>query len=154
MVATMTDLAPSLPFDRVRQGWASLTLARQFSLAGSAVLLAGMLVIGLWVTRQIEEDVTRNTAIATALYVDSVIAPLLPDIRGEDTLPEGARRALDETLSQGALGRRLASLDLEERRPDRLQQPARADRPALRADRQLEARLVGPGDGRVRRAAR
>jgi signal transduction histidine kinase len=112
MVATMTDLAPAAPFGRVRQRWASLTLARQFSLAGSAVLLAGMLVIGLWVTRQIEEDVTRNTAIATALYVDSVIAPLLPDIRGEDTLPEGARRALDETLSQGALGRRLASFKI------------------------------------------
>jgi signal transduction histidine kinase len=41
-----------------------------------------------------------------------VIAPLLPDIRSRDTLPEGARRALDETLSQGALGRRLASFKI------------------------------------------
>jgi signal transduction histidine kinase len=64
------------------------------------------------VTQQIEDDVTRNTAAATALYVDSVIAPLLPDIRDGDVLPEGARRALDETLSQGALGRRLASFKI------------------------------------------
>ena len=108
----MTDRAPAVPFGRVCRGWASLTLARQFLLAGSAVLLAGMLVIGLWVTRQIEDDVTRNAATATALYVDSVIAPLLPDVRDGDLLPKGARRALDETLSQGALGRRLASFKI------------------------------------------
>src|SRR5918993_501068 len=111
-VASVTDFAASLPLDRVRRRWASLTLARQFSLAGSAVLLAGMVVIGLWVTRQIGDDVTRNTAAAMALYVDSVIAPLLPDVRDGDVLPEGARRALDETLSQGALGRRLASFKI------------------------------------------
>ena len=71
-----------------------------------------MFIIGLWVTRQIEENVTRNTAAATALYVDSVIAPLLPDLRSAERLSEGARRALDETLSQGTLGQRLASFKI------------------------------------------
>ena len=89
-----------------------MTLARQFLLVGGAVLVAGMLVIGVWVTRQIEEGVTRNSAAATALYVDSVIAPLLPDIRGQKALPEVARRALDEVLSQGALGDRLFSFKI------------------------------------------
>jgi signal transduction histidine kinase len=111
-VPGVTDLAHRRTFEGVRRQWTALTLARQFSLAGGAVLLAGMAVIGLWVTRQIEEGVTRNAATATALYVDSVIAPLLPDVRGEEALPEGARRALDETLSQGALGRRLASFKI------------------------------------------
>ena len=53
--------------------WTRLTLARQFLLAGSTVVVAGMLVIGFWVSRQIEEDVIRNSAVATALYVDSVV---------------------------------------------------------------------------------
>jgi signal transduction histidine kinase len=89
-----------------------LSLAQQFLLAGAAVLVVGMLAIGIWVSRQIEDGVTRNTATATALYVDSVIAPLLPDLRGSERLSEGARRALDETLSQGALGDRLASFKI------------------------------------------
>jgi signal transduction histidine kinase len=77
-------------------------------LTGSTVVLAGMLVIGFWVSRQIEEGVITNSAAATALYVDSVVAPLFPKIGDETTLSEGVRRALDETLSQGELGRRLA----------------------------------------------
>jgi signal transduction histidine kinase len=108
----VTDLAQHSRFERVRRSWTELSLARQFSLAAAAVLLAGMLVIGVWVTRQIEEGVTRNTAAATALYVDSVIAPLLPNLRGEAGLSYGAQRALDETLSQGALGQRLASFKI------------------------------------------
>jgi len=108
----MAALADYQPFDRVRRGWAGLTLARQFAAAGGAVLLAGMVVIGIWVTRQIEEGVTRNAAAATALYVDSVIAPLLPNLRDGEALSEVERRALDETLSRGELGRRLASFKI------------------------------------------
>jgi signal transduction histidine kinase len=76
------------------------------------VLVAGMLAIGIWVTEQIEDGVTRNSAAATALYVDSVIAPLLPEIRGEQALPDVTRRALDEVLAQGALGERLSSFKI------------------------------------------
>jgi signal transduction histidine kinase len=108
----MTDLANHAALTRVRRTWGGLTLAHQFALAAAAVLLAGMLTIGFWVTRQIEEGVTRNTAIATALYVDSVISPLLPNLRDDKPLSAGARRALDETLSQGTLGDRLASFKL------------------------------------------
>ncbi|KAB0680045.1 sensor histidine kinase [Aureimonas leprariae] len=92
--------------------WRVLSLARQYLLAGAAVLVVGMVVIGFWVTRQIEEGVTQNTATATALYVDGVIAPLLADIDGSSVLSEGARRALDETLAQGALGARLETFKL------------------------------------------
>jgi hypothetical protein len=40
--------------------------------------MGAMLLVGLLVTKLIEEAVTRNAAASTALYVDSVIAPLLP----------------------------------------------------------------------------
>ena len=108
----MTVVPHSFASELAQRRWMSLTLARQFLLAGAAVLLAGMLVIGFWVTTQIEAGVTRNTAATTALYVDSIIAPLLPDIQEEETLSQGARRALDETLSRGALGSRLASFKI------------------------------------------
>jgi len=96
----------------LRAWWNRLTLARQFIFAGSAVLIVGMGVLGIWVSGQIEAGVIRNSAAATALYVDSVIAPLLPNFHGSNVLSEGAQRALDETLSQGALGRQLASFKI------------------------------------------
>lgn len=71
-----------------------------------------MVVLGVWVTGEIQRGVTRNTAVATALYVDSVVSPLLPDIRDQRVLSPGARRALDEILSQGALGERIVAFKI------------------------------------------
>jgi signal transduction histidine kinase len=92
--------------------WSELSLALQFLVAGGFGLLAVMLVVGAWVTTQIREGVTRNSAATTALYVDSVIAPLLPDLRKSQELSDSVKRALDETLGQGALGKRLVSFKL------------------------------------------
>ncbi|TSE11822.1 sensor histidine kinase [Mesorhizobium intechi] len=92
--------------------WSELSLALQFLVAGGFGLLAVMLVVGAWVTSQIRDGVTRNSAATTALYVDSVIAPLLPDLRKSKELSESVKQALDETLGQGALGKRLVSFRL------------------------------------------
>ena len=96
--------------------WSELSLALQFLVAGGFGLLAVMLVVGAWVTSQIRDGVIRNSAATTALYVDSVIAPLLPDLRKSEELSDSAKQALDETLGQGALGKRLVSFRLW--RPD------------------------------------
>jgi signal transduction histidine kinase len=92
--------------------WSELSLALQFLVAGGFGLLAVMLVVGAWVTTQIRDGVIRNSAATTALYVDSVIAPLLPDLRKSQELSDSVKRALDETLGQGALGKRLVSFKL------------------------------------------
>lgn len=92
--------------------WNALSLATQFLLAGGLFSLSAMIVVGISVTSQIEAAVTRNSASATALYVDSVIAPLLPDMRRSEVLEESVAHALDETLGQGALGKRLQSFKL------------------------------------------
>ncbi|TPM99808.1 sensor histidine kinase [Mesorhizobium sp. B2-1-3A] len=92
--------------------WSELSLALQFLVAGGFGLLAVMLVVGTWVTTQIRDGVMRNSAATTALYVDSVIAPLLPDLRKSEELSEAVKQALDETLGQGALGKRLVSFRL------------------------------------------
>ncbi|MFB9982361.1 sensor histidine kinase [Mesorhizobium kowhaii] len=96
----------------VSRRWSELSLALQFLVAGGFGLLAVMLVVGAWVTSQIREGVTRNSAATTALYVDSVIAPLLPDLRKSQELSDSAKQALDETLGQGALGKRIVSFRL------------------------------------------
>ena len=57
-----------------------LPLHKQFAAAGGAVMLVGMLLIGWWLGREIEESVTRNSAISTALYMESFIAPLSQEL--------------------------------------------------------------------------
>jgi signal transduction histidine kinase len=92
--------------------WNSLSLATQFLLAGGLVSLIAMAVVGAVITKVIEAAVTRNSGAAAALYVDSVIAPILPDMRKSEILSDPVTRALDETLGQGALGERLLSFRL------------------------------------------
>ncbi len=98
--------------EALHQWWTTRSLALQFLLAGGVVSLGAAFLVGLLVTSQIEDGVTRNSAATTALYVDSVIAPLLPDMQTSRRLGEGVTRALDETLGQGALGTRLTSFRL------------------------------------------
>ncbi|TJV47329.1 MAG: sensor histidine kinase, partial [Mesorhizobium sp.] len=104
-------MAPYRP-TRLLDRWNALSLATQFLLAGGLFSLSAMIVVGMSVTSQIEAAVTRNSAASTALYVDSVIAPLLPDMRRSEVLDESVAHALDETLGQGALGKRLESVKL------------------------------------------
>lgn len=92
--------------------WNARSLASQFFVAGGLVSLAAMFAVGLVVTHLIEDAVIYNSGAATALYVDSVVAPLLPDMQKEAPLDEASALALDETLGQGALGRRLVSFKL------------------------------------------
>ncbi|MDQ0559378.1 signal transduction histidine kinase [Rhizobium mesoamericanum] len=92
--------------------WNSQSLAKQFLLTGGVVSLMAMGLVGAFVSSLIEDAVTRNSAAATALYVDSVIAPLLPDMLSGQELDDTVSRALDETLGQGALGNRLLSFRL------------------------------------------
>jgi signal transduction histidine kinase len=92
--------------------WKRQSLAVQFMQAGGLVSLAAMVIVGISVTSLIEAVVTRNSAATTALYVDSVIAPLLPDMQRSEVLADPVTHALDETLGQGALGNRLLSFRL------------------------------------------
>jgi hypothetical protein len=92
--------------------WNEQSLARQFFLAGGLVAFAAMLLVGAYVTSLIQAAVTRNSAASTALYVDSIIAPLLPDMKTDQALDEASMRALDETFGQGALGGKVISFKL------------------------------------------
>ena len=92
--------------------WNEQSLARQFLLAGGAISLCAMGVVGAFVTDLIEDAVTRNSGAATALYVDSVIAPILPDLKTTEALDDVTTRVLDETFGQGALGGRVISFRL------------------------------------------
>mgnify|MGYP001201194457 CR=1 FL=1 len=92
--------------------WRNHALTFQFFLIGGVVAMLGMLVVGSIVAGMIERAVTRNAGAATALYVDGMIAPLLPDMMTGGILDDPVKRALDETLNHGALRDRVAELRL------------------------------------------
>jgi signal transduction histidine kinase len=118
--ASNSGRPPLWPALRRRTGWLATlvdhwiprSLAIQFVIVGGLVSLVAMALVGVVVVRLIEDGVTRNAAAATALYVDSVIAPILPDMQTSEYLTEPVTHALDETLGQGALGKRLMSFRL------------------------------------------
>ncbi|OHC51670.1 MAG: hypothetical protein A3D16_06540 [Rhodobacterales bacterium RIFCSPHIGHO2_02_FULL_62_130] len=89
-----------------------MSLARQFALAGGVVMLVSALAVGGLVQGRIKEVVVRNTANATALYMESFIAPLTQGLADEDRLSEWARGEIGRLLADTALGSRVVSFKI------------------------------------------
>ena len=92
--------------------WDNLRLVYKFAIAGSLVMLAGMMILGLWISDRIKESVTENTGAATALYMDSFVAPLVQELARGKKLSRRNRRALDRLLSKTPLGKRVVSMKI------------------------------------------
>lgn len=88
------------------------SLTRRFALAGGLIMLAVMIGVGFWVTSRIKTDVVRNTSAATALFMDSFIAPLTQELTESDTLSIGPIRAIEEMMDGTRLGERVVSIKI------------------------------------------
>lgn len=86
-----------------------LNFARQFLLISFAILLMGMLIMGVWVGWQIEIGVANRTAAVTALYVDSFIAPHLQSLARTSELDAQHLAALDALITGTPLGQRIVA---------------------------------------------
>ena len=106
MTQPISSIAP------LRGGWAEMSLARQFALAGGTVMFLATLAVGFIVSGRIEDAVTRNTGYATALYMESFIAPLTQDLALQDRLSETSRAEIGALLAQTALGKRVVSFKI------------------------------------------
>ena len=84
-------------------------LVRLLLTGGAVILLAGMLVVGTWVEREIERGVASRAALVTSLYVDSLVAPHLQSLAGAGELGEAHRAALDGLLAGTALGQHIVA---------------------------------------------
>ena len=89
--------------------FSGLTLTWRFALVSFVILLTGMLIIGWWVTRQIEQGVLNRTASVTASFVSSAVAPLLVDLSEGDEITLDRMNDLDVLLTETELGRRVVS---------------------------------------------
>ncbi len=103
-----------------------IPLARQFLIASFGILLIGMIIIGSWVSAQIEDGVLNRTAALTALYVDSLISPELQALSDDNTLPLDNLDVLDRLLTETKLGEQIVSFKVWSREGTILYSPNRA----------------------------
>ncbi len=75
-----------------------------------AILLGGMLIIGWWVSNRIEDAVINQTASTTALYMRSVIAPILQPLIIQGTLDSTHHQQLQRLLVDTPLGQDIVSM--------------------------------------------
>lgn len=108
-------------------GWHRLSLVIQFVSAATAVMAVGMLILGAWVTRQIEAGVVRNTAISTAFYLDSYIEPLVQGLGQGNILPEPAAAAIRTVLTETHLGEKIVAVNLRTRAGDSVFKSSKAE---------------------------
>lgn len=90
------------PVANARAWWPSLSLARQFTLASSALVLLGFSILGMWVSAKIEAGVKAHAAARTALYMGSVVAPHLQELASRPTLSAESTRAIDQVIAKDA----------------------------------------------------
>lgn len=81
-------------------------------MTSSVVLLVGMAIIGSWVAGKIEASVTQNTAVATALYMDSIVAPHIQELTVQDNLTFEKQSSLDALLTETQIGSQIASFKI------------------------------------------
>lgn len=115
-------------------------LHRRFALVGSLVMLLGMLVIGTWVSNEIEDGVTQNSAISSALFMESFIAPLSQELVASDRLSDATIARLQALLSRPPLSQEIVAAKIW--RPGGLL--------AFSSDPDLIGQRFPPGDELVR----
>ncbi|MBI1965386.1 MAG: sensor histidine kinase [Betaproteobacteria bacterium] len=91
---------------------ARFTLLRLLLAGGAVILLAGMLVVGTWVEREIENGVISRAGMVTSLYMDSLVTPHLQSLAGNGELREADRAALDRLLSGTPLGQHIVAFKI------------------------------------------
>jgi signal transduction histidine kinase len=99
-------------FSRVATLWQGQNLATRFLLTSAAVFVIGMSIAGAWIADRIEDGVTQNTAVSTALYFESFVAPLVQELAQGETLPASRQEALSALVVRTPLGQRVVSFKI------------------------------------------
>ena len=92
--------------------FARFSLVRLLLAGGGVILLAGMLVIGTWVQREIEGGVVDRAGLITSFYVDSLVSSHLQSLTRDGQLGEADHVALDRLLSGTPLGERFVAFKI------------------------------------------
>ncbi|MCB1415748.1 MAG: sensor histidine kinase [Nitratireductor sp.] len=102
-------LSPALLNSVIAEWWKRLTLATRFAIIGGMVMIICAVAVGRFVTARIQQAAIDNSAAATALYIDSLISPLLENVGADNPISIGPIMAIEELLNQD-IGREFVSV--------------------------------------------
>ncbi|GEO18137.1 sensor histidine kinase [Microvirga aerophila] len=88
------------------------SLAQQFLIVATGVLLLGMFAMGAWVTRRIEKGVADVAAASAALYINNFIAPHLQELATGDVLSDNSIRNLNEAMKRPSVRTHVTSIKI------------------------------------------
>jgi len=91
------------------QNW---TLVKRFTVVSSVVMLIGMAGIGWWVGEQIKAGVIKEATAATALYMDSFIAPNIQELGQSSSISSEHFEVLQHLFSENNLGQHTVSIKI------------------------------------------
>ncbi len=89
-----------------------LSFTWQFVVLSFAILVVGMVTIGIWLSSAVEQAVISRTAGVTALYVDSFVSPLVQDLSEQGELPPAQRADLGRLITGTPLGKQIVSFKI------------------------------------------
>ncbi len=89
-----------------------LSFTKQFVVLSFAILVLGMVTIGMWVSSAVEQAVVNRTAGVTALYVDSFVSPVVQDLSEQGALSPAKRADLDRLLTGTPLGEQIVAFKI------------------------------------------
>lgn len=92
--------------------FARFGLVRLLLAGGGVILLAGMLIIGTWVSKELERGHIDHVGSLTSLYMESFVSPHVASFSGNGPLREVDRNALDGLLSGTPLGRQVVAFKI------------------------------------------
>ncbi|MEP0804331.1 MAG: hypothetical protein HRF47_02495 [Chloroflexota bacterium] len=99
-------------FRRIVSSIRRLSLVQRFTIISFIIMLLGMAGIGWWIGSHIRAGVISEATVATALYMDSFIAPNLQELGESSVISQKHVDALNDLFSENNLGQRTVSIKI------------------------------------------
>src|SRR5262245_22104578 len=96
-----------LPRTPLAASWTNLAADRKLACATLLALICGMGFFGVFVSAHIKDNLVHKAAAATAMYMDSFLAPLAQELARRATLSPSTQTEMDKLLSPASAGRSL-----------------------------------------------
>src|SRR5262245_58890441 len=104
---SLGSMAVRLRQTPLRGCWHNFASDRTLACATIAALVCGMGCLGIFVAAHIKDNPVHKAAAATALYVDSFVAPWAQELATRTTLSPATQAEMTKLLSPAAAGRAL-----------------------------------------------
>lgn len=96
----------------LRATWAQWSLARQFAVGATLILLPAMMVTGLWVQSRIKQGALAQSAVSAALFLENFVEPLVQELAYSNELSKDNFDKLSRLLKETSLSQQVVSMKI------------------------------------------